>query len=83
MIFISRDPRAIATSAYHFFHPDKVPSYKVLWDAYKIKNIDDFAKIVFEGKFTYGDIQIYDKTWKEFAKTNQGIQIHFGTDLLL
>ena len=52
-------------------------TYQPLWDLYNIKNVDDFAKIVFEGKFTYGDIQIYDETWRDFASSNEDVKIHF------
>ena len=68
IIFISRDPRAVATSAYHFF--GGLDKYKPFFDCYNIKNIDDFAKIMFQGKHSYGSITEYDNAWKTFANKN-------------
>ena len=77
IIFISRDPRATATSGYHFF--GGMEKYKPMFDSYSIKSIDDFARIVFEGKHSYGSITRYDKAWKDFAKMESKAQIHFLT----
>ena len=68
IIFISRDPRAVATSAYHFF--GGLDKYKPFFDCYNIKNIDDFAKIMFQGKHSYGSITEYDNAWRRFANEN-------------
>ena len=32
------------------------------FETHGIKDIDDFARKVFEGKFSYGDIKIYNKS---------------------
>jgi len=77
IIFISRDPRAVATSAYHFF--GGLDKYKPFFDCYNIKNIDDFAKIMFQGKHSYGSITEYDNAWKRFANENSKARIHFVT----
>jgi len=46
IIFISRDPRAIAASGYPFF--GGMEKYQPMFDLYNIKNVDDFAKILFQ-----------------------------------
>ena len=74
-IFITRDPRAVAVSAWHFFA--SMEKYRPEIECHKIKDIDDFAQKVFEGKFSYGDVQIYNKTWRDFAKTYPESRIHF------
>ena len=48
-----------------------------MFELYDIKNVDDFAKIMFQGKMSYGSITSYNDAWKEFANTNQEAQIHF------
>jgi len=74
-IFITRDPRAVAVSAWHFFA--SMEKYRPEIECHKIKDIDDFAQKVFEGKFSYGDVQIYNKTWRDFARTYPESRIHF------
>ena len=46
-------------------------------NCHKIKDIDDFAQKVFEGKFSYGDVKIYNQTWRDFARTYPESRIHF------
>ena len=48
-------------------------------ECHKITDVDGFAQKVFEGKFSYGDIQIYNKVWAEFAEKNPEARIHFVT----
>ena len=76
-IFITRDPRAIAVSAWHFFA--SMEKYRPEMECHRIQNIDDFAQKLFEGKFSYGDVQIYNKTWRDFARTYPESRIHFVT----
>ena len=64
ILFITRDPRAVATSAFHFF--SKIDLYEPLIKLYDIKNVNDFAKIIFEGKFVHGSIKEYNETWMNF-----------------
>ena len=52
VLHISRDIRAVAVSGYHFF--GSMEKYKIMFDYYNIKNADDYAKIVFQGKSSYG-----------------------------
>lgn len=75
IIFITRDPRAIASSGYAFF--GRMDDYKPLFDLYNIKNVDDFARILFQGKMSYGCITQYNDAWKEFAEQHKEAQIHF------
>ena len=51
--------------------------YKPMFELYDIKNVDDFAKLLFQGKLSYGSITRYNDAWKEFATTNKEAQIHF------
>ena len=52
VLYISRDIRAVAVSGFHFF--GSMEKYKIMFDHYNIKNVDDYAKIVFQGKSSYG-----------------------------
>ena len=48
-----------------------------MFELYDIKNVNDFAKIVFQGKLPWGSITKYNDAWKQFAKNNEQAQIHF------
>ena len=67
-MFIERDIRAIAVSAYHMFL--NVAGLKVYIDKYKLHDIDTFARHLFEGKNVYGCPVEYNKAWEKFASEN-------------
>jgi len=76
VLYISRDIRAVAVSGFHFF--GSMEKYKIMFDHYNIKNVDDYAKIVFQGKSSYGNMLRYDSLWREAAAANPG-RIHCVT----
>ncbi|CBY40540.1 unnamed protein product [Oikopleura dioica] len=76
VLYISRDIRAVAVSGFHFF--GSMEKYKIMFDHYNIKNVDDYAKIVFQGKSSYGNMFRYDALWREAAAASSG-RIHCVT----
>jgi len=74
IVFIERDPRAVAVSGYHFF---KRPFGKYM-ELLDIKDdVNKFAKHLFEGKFLFGRSNDFDDQWKSFAAQNPNLSIIF------
>jgi len=65
IIHVTRDPRAVAVSAYPFLGAmDHWKDYYKLWD---FKNADDFAKHDVQGHLFWGCVRKYDEAWKQAA----------------
>jgi len=75
VIFVDRDPRAVACSAYHFFCELKDSEDTVFVgpyvDLFNVKDINQFADLFLSGNFFYGDYFEYNEEWKkDFKKTH-------------
>ena len=73
ILFVERDPRAVAVSGFHFFQKAFAPYMAEAG----LDDVNKFAKHVFEGKFLFGKVQEYDQQWKSFAAQNPNISILF------
>jgi len=72
-VYIERDSRAVANSAWHFFGL----FYKRYFEAHGLTDVNLFAKHYFEQKLPWGRSEQVDKRWKEFAKANPEQKILF------
>merc|ERR1712241_1400507 len=61
IIHVTRDPRAVAVSGYHFFGSlaSKLDYYKAYFEFWDFKNADDFARHSINGDFYAGDVKEY------------------------
>jgi len=75
IIHVTRDPRAVITSAWHFM--TKLPHYNHYFDTWGFKDINDFAAHEARGEMYWGDIVEFDNSWKEYSKRNPNVDIIF------
>ena len=73
IIFVERDPRAVAVSAFHFLGK----LYPWYFEKHELTDVNKFATHYFENKLPWGRNDKYDGVWKEFAKNNNELKIHF------
>lgn len=73
ILFVERDPRAVAVSAFHFL--GKI--YSWYFEKFALKTVDDFALHYLENKLPFGRNDLYDQKWKEFAANNPNLDIQF------
>ena len=66
IICITRDPRAVAASAYPFL--SKISAFNGYFEKFGFKCVDDFAQHDVKGKTYWGDIDEYDQSWRDYAK---------------
>ena len=66
IICITRDPRAVAASAYPFL--TKISAFNGYFEKYGIKSVEDFAQHDVKGKTYWGDVDEYDQSWRDYAK---------------
>jgi len=75
-LYISRDPREIAVSAFHFL--TNIP-----WQAPYLRkhgineDINKFAQHFFRGNLWLGNFWEYTKQWEEFSEANPNLKILF------
>ena len=66
IIHVTRDPRAVAVSAYPFLGAmDHWKEYYKMWD---FKSADDFARHDVDGHLFWGCVKKYDEEWKKAAE---------------
>jgi len=75
IICITRDPRAVAASAYPFL--TKISAFNGYFEKYGIKSVEDFAQHDVKGKTYWGDIDEYDQSWRDYAKKNPNVDVLF------
>ena len=75
IIFIQRDPRAVAASAYPFLK--QIPPMKPYFDEWKFQNIDEYARHDAQGFNLWGSCDEFNTAWKEEAKKNPDLDILF------
>lgn len=75
IICITRDPRAVAASAYHFLK--QIPHYKPYFDIFGFKSLEDFCQHDVKGHTYWGDVDEYDQSWREYAKRNPNVDVLF------
>jgi len=63
IIFVERDARAVAVSAYHMF--TKLSSLKPVMDKYQANDVNIFAQLMFQNKLWVGRIEDYNNAWKK------------------
>jgi len=66
IVYISRDVRAVAASAYPFLN--KLPPMKKMLEPYKFESIDEFAQSMIKGEFHMFDARKDDDEWVKAAE---------------
>ena len=65
IIHVTRDPRAVAVSAYPFL--GAMDHWKEYFEMWQFKNADDFAKHDVQGHLFWGCVDKYDQSWHAAA----------------
>lgn len=69
VIFVDRDPRAVAVANYHFFcKKDSEVFIPPFVNLFNISDVNKFAEVFFEGSHIYGDYFNYCDEWKQNFK---------------
>ena len=75
IIHVTRDPRAIAASAYPFL--GAIESQNHYYKTWGFKNVDDFAAHFAKGYMYWGNVNDYDNRWKARAAQEKDLNIIF------
>ena len=75
IIHVTRDPRAIAASAYPFL--GAIESQNHYYNTWGFKNVDDFAAHFAKGHMYWGNVNDYDNRWKAKAAQEKDLKIIF------
>jgi len=75
ILYIQRDIRAVAVSAYNMF--SNLPFLKPYMEKHGFHDRDAFACNLFEGKNLYGCPASFDKAWMKFFAQNPSIDVLF------
>lgn len=62
ILYIERDSRAIAVSAFHMFQ--QIPALSKYMQKYKLDDVNSFARHMFEGKLWLGRDDDFNRSWK-------------------